>query len=291
VRTYEYLTQMGSVYWPAIVAGVAIALLCAVLSVLVVLKRLAFIGQGVSHAAFGGIGLAAVLGLAAANLSAGQNAVQFGIVAAFCAAAALLIGGMSGRSGSGEAATHGDTAIGITLVASMALGAILARHSRSGISWEAFLFGSLLNTDWTDAAIAWVVAAVVIVTLWAVRRPLLFWSFDEPASQAFGVRGAPLRALLMLLLALATVTAMRLAGVVIASAMLVLPGAIALRMTRSLGRVLILAGLGAVVGVLGGLVLSFEADWPPGPSIVAVLTVLFAAAAVRSAGRRAGAAA
>ena len=64
MKTIEYLFgPNSSLFWPGVIAGLAMAMMCSVLSVLVVLKRLAFIGQGISHAAFGGIGLAAVLGL------------------------------------------------------------------------------------------------------------------------------------------------------------------------------------------------------------------------------------
>jgi ABC-type Mn2+/Zn2+ transport system permease subunit len=112
--------------------------------------------------------------------------------------------------------------------------------------------------------------------LWIVRRPLIFWAFDPPAAAAWGVRGKVMNVLLMTLLAIATVTAMRLAGVVLATAMLVLPGAIALRLSKRSGRVVILAGATALLGVLGGLVLSFElGNWPPGASIVCVMSALF----------------
>src|SRR6185436_17351355 len=122
----------ASLYWPGVIAGLAMALMCSVLSVLVVLKRLAFIGQGISHAAFGGIGLAAVLGLTAAvGKAAPMHGVpQFAIVLVFCLGAALLIGLISQR-GNGEAGTHADTAIGIVLVGSMALGAILLKAAKN----------------------------------------------------------------------------------------------------------------------------------------------------------------
>lgn len=280
MNTIRYLTDpdLRSLYWPGVAAGLAIGALCAWLSVLVVLKRLAFIGQGVSHAAFGGMGVAAVLGLTALSLTPAQSAAQFAVVVAFCTAAALLVGLMA--QARGPARTHADTAIGVILVFSMALGAILARYSASGIQWESFLFGSLINTTWRDASIALSVAAVVLGTLWFIRRPLAFWAFDEPSAIAFGVRVGRVRLILMVLLALATVTAMKLAGVVLASALLILPGAVALKLSSRSGPVLALSMAVGVGSVAAGLVVSFELDWPPGPAVVAVLTLLFAAASV-----------
>ena len=268
MNTWEYLTNpvYGGMYWPPIVTGLAIATLCSLLSVLVVLKRMAFIGQGISHAAFGGIGVAGVLGLVGATLTPGQSAGQFLVVLAFCLAAGLLIGWLSDRGG-----TEADTAIGIVLVAAMAVGAILILRARSNVSLESFLFGDILSVSWTDAVIGWVVALGVLVTLWAVRRPLVFWAFDPTVARALGVSDRAMNLLLMVLLALATVTAMKLAGVVLATAMLVLPGALALRLSRRSRVVLVLAALAAVAGVLGGIVLSFERNWPTGASIVCVL--------------------
>jgi zinc transport system permease protein len=103
---------------------------------------------------------------------------------------------------------------------------------------------------------------------------MLFWAFDEPAAAAFGVR--PMRLPLMVLLTLAIVASMRLAGVVLATALLVLPGAIAVLLSDSLVRVGAIALGAGLLGVLGGLVAGFELDWAPGPSIVGVLCIAYA---------------
>jgi ABC-type Mn2+/Zn2+ transport system permease subunit len=289
VNTFRYLTDPGvaSLYWPGVIAGLAMAAVCAVLSVLVVVKRLAFIGQGISHAGFGGIGIAAVLGLTAtATASAPMYGIpQFAVVLVFCLGAAMLIGVISKRGGRGESATHADTAIGIVLVGTMALGAILLAASRKGLAWESFLFGSLLQVSMPEALVASALAAGSIGVLWMGRRGMLFWAFDEPAAEAFGVRTGACGFVLLVLLALATVTAMKLAGVVLATAMLVLPGAVALKVSSRLWTVVGLSVAAAVAGVVGGVVLSFEADWPPGPCIVGVLSLMFGAAFVAAATR------
>jgi len=271
MHTFTYLTDplYRDLYWPAVLTGLALAGLCSMLSVLVVLKRLAFIGQGVSHAAFGGVGVAAMLGLVGTGTAAAAGG-QFGIVLAFCVGAALLIGWLSERGG-----TEADTAIGIVLVGSMGLGAILLHHARSTQSWESFLFGAIINVGWIDAAIAGGVAVVVLGVLVALRRPLVFWAFDRAVARSLGVNDRAMNLLVMVLLAVTTVTAMKLAGVVLATALLVLPGAIALRLSGRTGAVLGWAGIAAFAGVVGGLVLSFELDWPTGPAIVCVLAGLF----------------
>lgn len=274
MRTWEYLTnpEMAGLLWPAFAAGVAIAALCSMLSVLVVLKRLAFIGQGISHAAFGGFGVAAYAAALGLGLAALPGA-QFGIVLLFCIGAAILIGFIARR---GE--TEADSAIGIVLVFAMALGGVLLRLARSNAAIETYLFGDIVLVTWLDAALAWGAAGAVLATLWLTRRALVFWAFDEPAAAAWGVNTRAMSLLLLVMLALATVTAMKLAGVILTTAMLVLPGAAALRLSKRWGTVLVLSGLASLLGVVGGIVASFELDWAVGPGIVLVLTLLFAAA-------------
>lgn len=276
MKTIDYLTDpmLAGMYWPSIITGIALALMCSLLSVLVVLKRMAFVGQGVSHAAFGGMGIAALLAaITGSTATIGVSTGQYAIVFAFCLGAGLLMALLS-RRGKIEA----DTAIGIVLVASMALGSLLIFATRSTVQWESFLFGSILQVGWTDATIACVVGVIILATLVVIRRPLLFWAFDENAARAWGVRTRLMQLILMVMLTLATVTAMRLAGVVLATALLVLPGAAALRLSRRMGRVLLFSILGGVVGVLAGIVLGFEIDVPPGACIVCVLTLYFAGA-------------
>jgi len=275
-RTIEYLTsaELAGLYWPGVLVGLIIAVSTACLSVLTVLKRMAFIGQGVSHAAFGGVGVAAVLGLVG-GASATGSVLQFVVVFGFCFVAALVMGSLGRGSPTGDG--HGpDTAIGIVLVASMAVGAILARASRANVAWESFLFGDILAVGWTDVGIAAGSGAVIVATLVLVRRPLLFHTFDPAAAAAWGVRGDALDRVLMLVLALAVVTAMKLAGVVLATALLVLPGASALRLSRRALPVILLAHGLALAGVVMGIVISFEADIPTGPAIVCVLAAVFA---------------
>lgn len=268
----------------ALLAGLAVVIMCGVLSVLVVVKRLGFVGQGVSHSAFGGVGAASVLAvyLPATWSAARVESVQFIVIIAFCVAAALGMAMVSRRRIVSE-----DTAIGLFLVGSMALGAILVHVSGvlaeragrppSAQSWESILFGSILLVSDLEVRIAAIVSAAVVLVAWLARRPMLFWVFDEDSAPAFGVRVLSMRTLLMVLLAVAIVIAMKLAGVVLATALLVLPGAIALRLSSRLWVAVALSVLTGVLGLVGGLLASIQFDWPTGPCVVAVLTALFAA--------------
>lgn len=280
--------------WPLLIRpgliGAALCLMCGVLSVPVVLKRLSFAGQGISHSAFGGIGVAAIVGVllagsAGSSVGVGQGGLlEFAIVLAFCIGAAMLMSLVGDNR-----VTHEDTGIGMLLVAAMALGGLLVELSRqmaiakglapSARTWESVLFGSVMLSGDSEIALAWIVAAAVVGVAWWWRRPLLFWTLDEQSAPVYGVPGKRMRALLMTLLAVAVVTSMKLAGVVPATALLVLPGAIALRLSSSLRVVLALSVGSAVVGLLVALILAVELNVQPGPTLVLVLTAMYAAAA------------
>ena len=272
-------------YLPALLAGLGIAAIGAPLSVFVVLKRLAFIGQGVSHAAFGGVGVALVLGFAGSSVA--DNLMQMLIVLAFSIGAALVISAL-GRSNRGRI----DTAIGIVLSASMALGFILFNIAESGHDHddhghahgahadehhviEEILFGNILDANWNMVWVTLGAGLLILTSLWWFRHKLIFWSFDESVCAAYGVREHRTGNLLLILLAIAVVLSMQAVGVILAAAILVLPGAAALHLSARLTPVMIWSLTIAIVGTLLGFVIGDATHWPIGPSIVLVQSVAY----------------
>jgi len=270
---------------PAILAALVIAVMGGALSVFVVLKRLAFIGQGISHAAFGGVGIALVLGVHGATTMGTIG--QLSIVVAFSIAAALWIAALS-RSHHGRI----DTAIGLVLSASMALGFVLftlaeSKHGHDDHGHAAhgsedqhhliedILFGNILSTDWTKAAIAIAVAIAILLVTWFNRRRFIFWAFDEPVVDAYGLSSKRTTNTFLVLLALAVVMAMQIAGVVLAAAMLVLPGAAALNLTSKLRPVFIYSILIGTAGAALGMFIGINAGYPAGPTIVLTQSILY----------------
>jgi len=264
VRTFELMP----LFWPGVVAGVAAAALCGPLSVFVASRRMAFMTQGVSHAAMGGAGVAALIGASGAGASA--------VIGAACIVAALVVGLISARG-----KTSADTAVGVVLVASMAIGAILINwrtaHPLEGAarpaSWESLLFGSMLSVRTADAMVACGVALAGLVVLWLARRALLATTLDAPAARAAG--GGVLWPSLVLaaLVGGGVVVAMKLVGIVLATALLVLPGAGALRVATRVRGAFVVALVAAVGGVLLGIAASFETDIPPGAACALTLCV------------------
>jgi zinc transport system permease protein len=313
--TIQSLTPTQSVS-PAIVAALVISLMGGALSVFVVLKRLAFIGQGISHAAFGGVGIAMVLGVHGATTMSSMG--QLAIVLAFSVLAALWIAALT-KAQKGRT----DTAIGVVLSASMALGFLLFTFAGSGHDHDAhaghdhashvdhadhsdhsdhadhdhdhaistqptqdahsdehhiieeILFGNILDTDWTKASVAMGSSVLILAVVWYIRRRLIFWSFDEPVCDAFGMSSNRTTQIFMVILALAVVMAMQIAGVVLAAAMLVLPGAAALNLSSKLRVVFLFSILIAMSGASLGLMVGLGAGYPVGPSIVLCQSILY----------------
>ena len=279
----------------ALIAGAALATACSLLSVIVVAKRMAFIGEGIAHAGFGGLGTALFFGLTAGGLNAGGTWQTDLVVLAFCLVTAFAIGALSRRR-----QVEPDSAIGILLVAAMAWGVLMTDlhricqnriwyihlfgPPRQAINTEALLFGSLTNVGPHDVWLAVGAAALVVGLFAALFKEIVFYAFEETVSRVFGVRTRLIHYLILTLLSVTIVLTVRLAGIVLVSALLIVPGATASLLSRRLGRVLLYSWLVGMIGVVGGLILSLEiGNLSTGPCIVAVVLRLFGLALV---GRR-----
>lgn len=244
----------------ALIGGVMVGATCAFLSVFVVLRRMAFVSQGISHAAFGGVALAVLAGL---------HPVTGALV--FAVGMALAIGWVSRRRRVPE-----DSAIGIYLAVSMALGVLfLGFKDGSTANLFGYLFGSILSILPSD--LPWMIALAVgvVLVLVAFLKELYFYTFDEDMARVAGLPVDPLYFGLLLILAVTVVASMKLVGVILVTALLTMPGASArLWTTNFVALLFVSVGLGTV-SVVTGLSLAYVLDLSPGPSVVLVLFLIF----------------
>ena len=244
----------------ALVAGILLGVTCAVLSFFVVLRRMAFVGVGLSHAALGGVALGLVLG-APPLLSA----------AIFTTAVAWVIGWLRGRTEVSE-----DTAIGVFFPAAMALGVVLISLSPAyRQDLVGYLFGNILSVQAGDVVPLAVLSAVALGLMGYFFKELLFLGVDEEAARAAGIPATALQYMLLTLLAVTIVAAVRLVGIVLVSAFLVIPAATGQALARSLRGMMIVAIASAVVSVTVGLWLSWAWDLPSGAAVVLVSAGLY----------------
>lgn len=235
--------------------------ICGALGAYVVVRRMSYIAHGLSHAVIGGAAVAAVLGI---NLMLGA--------AAWALLSALLIDRVGRRRG-----LYPDTAIGIVTTASFALGvAIISSVRGIRLNLESFLFGSILGVTPADLVAAGAVAAVVAAALLLGYRPLLFTTFDPPVASAHGVAVGRYEALFAVLLTAGIVVSMRVLGVLLVAAAVVIPPATARLLTVRFDRMLPLAaGIGAASAV-PGMYGSWYLDIAPGPAVVLTQTAVLA---------------
>lgn len=247
---------------PALIAGALTSVLCGVLGTFVVLRRLAFLCGGLSHAAFGGLGLCHLL----------QLPPQAGGLAT-TALAALLLGPLSRRQ-----ALARDALIGVFWAAGMAAG-VLFLHFAPGYPPDlgAYLFGNILLVTAGDL---WLLAALDALTLTLLAlfyKEVVAATFDETFAAVQGVRVRLLSTLLLLLVGAAVVVLLPVVGLLLVLALLTIPALIGLALCRSLEKVLLTSVATGLVITIGGLWLSFAWDAPSGPCIILVGTVLLLA--------------
>jgi len=244
----------------ALVAALIVSVLCAVISFFVVLKRLSFIGVGISHSAFGGVSLGVLLGI---------NPTITAII--FAVGAALAIGRVSRKS-----EIHEDTAIGILFAATMALGILLISLSRSyTVDLFGFLFGNILAVTRQDILVIAILSACVLALVKLFFKELLFLSFDEEMAQVSGLPAAFLYYMLLGLMAVTVVVSIKIVGIILVSALLVIPGAASYRLTFNYRRMLLISVLVALASSVAGLVASYYLDLPSGATIVLTATLIF----------------
>lgn len=255
----------------------AIAAACAILSIPVVLRRWAFIGEGIGHAGFGGAGVAWLLAVFFPALNNSWAPYLTAVV--FCTITALAIGWLSRSE-----RVNIDAVIGIFLVASLAFGFIAqhayTQHYHGSPMWFGeLLFGQSSELSSPAAMAAIMLCVGIVLTLGMLSKEIMAYCLDPTTAYTSGVRAGFIHYLLMVMLALVIVIGMRVVGSVLMTALLVLPGAIAMLLSKRLGTVLIIAIASGLIAALVGLLVS--ARWmfvPLGPAIVLVLVTEFAIA-------------
>jgi len=255
------------IFQRALLAGGVLAALLALLGVLVTARGLAYLGDGLSHAAFGGIALGMFLSLSSPLV----------LAIPFTALAAMAIGALRRRGG-----LRSDVAMAILFAVCFAAGVVLlkkAKRTEHTFDPEQLLFGNIVLVGADDL---WVVLGIGIVTVSFVAfawTRIAYATFDEELARLSGIEVGWLESALLALLAAVVVAAIRLAGVVLVSAFLVIPAAAGRLIGRSLVGVVGWAMLAGVMGVLLGFVAAHSLDWPEGAVIVLTLATLFALAA------------
>ncbi len=244
----------------ALVSALIVGCLCGFVGAYVVLRKMSYVGHGLSHAVLGGGVLGYVLG------------INFYIMAGLWGfLAALAIDAIARKRRVGA-----DAAIGVVTMAAFAFGVVLISRGRSfARNFEAALFGNVLGVTNTDIIIIGLAAALVLVLCTVLYRQLLFLTFDPEVAPVYGVRQGIVDALFSLMLAGTIIVSAQIMGVTLIAAALVTPAVVARFLTSSFRVMLGLSTFfGGVSGLLG-VFLSYYLDAASGATIVLTAAGMF----------------
>jgi len=243
----------------ALIAGIIIALLCAIIGLFLVLRRMALLGDGLAHISFGGI-------------AAGM---LFGFYPILSALTFAILGAL-GIQKLKKMKIYSDSAIAIFFSFGLALGVILISLSH-GFNADLFsyLFGSILVVSTTDIIIIFIIGIIVLITLALFYKELFYITFDEYSAKASGLPVEKIDALLVILTAITVVLSMRIVGILLVSSMLVIPASTALLLRKSFKQTIIYSSIISITSVIIGLILAYYLDLAAGGAIVITLITGF----------------
>jgi hypothetical protein len=248
----------------AMIVGVAVGAVCAVLSCYLVLKGWSLMGDAISHAVLPGIVIAY-----AVRLPLAVGAFASGLLCA------VLTGFIKANSRVKE-----DTVMGVVFTGMFAFGLVIFTKVKSDLHLDHILFGNILGLAPGDLRDTLIVAGGTLAVVLALRRDLLLYCFDSGHARTIGLRTDVLYYLLLSLLAMTVVVSLKAVGIILVVAMLVTPGCIAYLLTDRFNRMMVIAVASATGSSVGGVYLSFFSDASPGACIVLLQAGIFLAALV-----------
>ncbi len=261
MELFEYL-QYGFVQ-RALLSGAFIALACSTLGVVLVLRRLSLIGDGLAHVTFGSVALGLLL-------KAYPVYVSIPVV---------MLSSLGILKLTQRARLYGDAAIGVVSSIGIAGGVILASVAGGfNVDLFSYLFGNILAIRPEELILSIGLSVVVLVVLGLYFLEIFSLTFDEEFARVSGIATERLNVTLVLLTAVTVVLAMNVVGVMLVSALLVLPAVTALQLARGFRTAILISAATALASVMGGIFISVGLNFPSGATIVMTNVALFLAA-------------
>ena len=252
-RMAQKIAMLDDFFARALVAGIGVALIAGPLGCFIVWRRLAYFGDTLSHAALLGVALALLLEV---NITLAVFVVSAGVSFAM-----VLL--------RRRARLSADVLLGLLAHSTLAVGiVVLAFMTWVRVDLMGFLFGDILAVSKLDIAIIWVGGAISLAILAMIWRPLFAGTVHQELAEAEGMNPERANVIFMLLMAAVIAISMKIVGVLLITAMLIIPAATARRFASGPEQMALLAALIGVTAVLGGLFGSLQWDTPTGPSII-----------------------
>jgi len=247
----------------AYLAGSLIAVLCAMLGMFLVLRKLSLIGDGLAHVSFGAIALGLFLGL-----------YPFSVAMPLVLVASYFILKLTEK-----AKMYGDAAIGIVSSFGIAAGVILASLSKGfNVDLFSYLFGNILAISRQEVYLSLGLSLAVFAVIVLLYNDLFSATFDGDYARITGIKIERINLVITFLTAISVVLAIKVAGIMLVSALLILPAVTALQVAKGFKVAMLLSVIVAVFSVVAGITASFFLDLPAGATIVMCNIIFFTAA-------------
>jgi len=237
----------------AVITGTFVGMLCAVLGLFLVLRKYSLIGDGLAHTSFAGVALGLFLG-------------TFPLYTALPVAilASLVILFLSTK-----AHVYGDTAIGIVSAVGVSSAVMLASLAQGfNVDLMSYLFGNILAVRPSEMWTSIILAVLSLLGLIVLYHDLFALTFDETYARSLGIKVSQLNTLFFILTAIVVVLAIQVVGVMLVSALLILPATTALQLARGFRQAIVIAICVSIFSIITGIALSFARDLPAGATIV-----------------------
>ena len=254
----------------AMIAGIAVALICSFMGTFLVLRRYSLFGDGIAHVAFGGISVGLFLGV-------------FPLWTAFIVS---IFGGLGLQKLRQSTKISGDAAVAVVLVSGLAVGVILVSSS-GGFSVDlfSFLFGSILLISNEDTIMILAISAGIIATLVVMQKQFLHLTFNEEQAKIAGLPVTLLNYAFVILASVTVVTSMRLVGILLISALIVIPNITAMMFGKGFKKTVGISMSISVISVVSGILLSYYYNVAPSGTIVMIAVgILIGVLIAKSAG-------
>lgn len=251
ITTYDFLSD-------AVLAAVLSGIACGIVGTYIVSRRMVFLCGGITHASFGGIGIAYHFGL---------NPIGGALIFAILSALGIEWAGSKGR-------IREDSAIGIVWSVGMAIG-LLFVFATPGYAPNlmSFLFGDILTVSSSNIVALALLVGVLLLVMGLFSRPIIYASFDREFARSQGVKVDAILTTMTILTSIAIVLSIRIVGIVLLISLITIPPVIAGCFTKSYTKIALLASVFAVIGNLCGIYAAWKIDFPVGATTIILLAV------------------
>lgn len=247
----------------AIIAGAFISVLCSTLGVLLVLRRLSLIGDGLAHVTFGSVALG----------------LLFRVYPLYISLPVVMASSLGILKLMERARIYGDAAIGMLSALGIAGGVLVASLAGGfNVDLFSFLFGNILSISVQEVYTSIILSVIVLAVIVFNYHDIFSITFDEEFAKASGINTHRINTMIVLFTAITVVLTMKVVGIMLTSALLIFPAVTAFQIARGFANSLLIAAAVALASVICGILLSLQLNLPTGASIVIVNFVFFVAA-------------